>query len=357
MYAVILAGGGGTRLWPLSSPERPKPFLPLIGERTLLQLTVDRLDGVVDPDSIFVVTDQRYAGLVGEQLPDATVLAEPIGRNTAPAIALATVAIDRADDEVMLVLPADQTINDVVVFRGVLGYAEDELVKGMPGLPDPLVTLGVQMLRPATEYGYLIPNLATRQSRQLTGYVLDAFQEKPSPARADELWRRGKRIAWNAGMFMWRRRAIRGALEAFASDVLEPVELGFGAGTLEEAYPNIPSISIDYAVMEKAAADKRVVMGSMDVGWNDLGSWTALLGALGLPDITAVIARPGEPYSAGPDDLVVQRRPAGQLSSGAGSDSTMTAASGPVAILSGAHQFKARIDALLARCSIPEAPQ
>src|SRR5664279_6049341 len=105
-----MAGGGGTRLWPLSSPERPKPFLPLLGERTLLQLSADRLAGLVEPASIFVVTDRLYAGLVKEQLPLATVLSEPRGRNTAAAIALATVAIERPADEVMLVLPADQTV-------------------------------------------------------------------------------------------------------------------------------------------------------------------------------------------------------------------------------------------------------
>src|SRR5579862_4173413 len=130
MYAVILAGGGGTRLWPLSSPERPKPFLPLLGERTLLQLTADRLVGVVEPDSIFVVTDRRYETLVREQLPTATILAEPVGRNTAAAIALATITIDRDDDEVMLVLPADQTVERAALFGAVLADADRELARG-----------------------------------------------------------------------------------------------------------------------------------------------------------------------------------------------------------------------------------
>ncbi len=113
-----MAGGGGTRLWPLSSPERPKPFLPLLGDRTLLQLSADRLEGLVDPSSIFVVTDRRYVGYVAAQLPAATILAEPEGRNTAAAIAYATVAIDRPDDEVMLVLPADQTVEKLARLQG-----------------------------------------------------------------------------------------------------------------------------------------------------------------------------------------------------------------------------------------------
>jgi mannose-1-phosphate guanylyltransferase len=356
MYAVILAGGGGTRLWPLSSPERPKPFLPLLGDRTLLQLTADRLTGLVDPDSLFVVTDQRYAALVGEQLPKAVILAEPVGRNTAAAIALATVAIDRLEDEVMLVLPADQTIEDVLGFQGVLRDAELELALGSM-VSDPLVTLGVEITRPATEYGYLIPNRATEQIGKLTGYVLEAFQEKPSAERADELWRRGGGIAWNAGMFMWQRRAIRGALEAFAPEILDLVATGFSAGALDETYGRVESISIDYAVMEKAAAKPQVVMGVMNVGWNDLGSWTALLGELGLPGIEATIAAAGEPFEAGADDLAVWRLASGRLASASGVDATMVETSGPVGILRGARTFKPEIDDLLDRCSTPEAPQ
>jgi mannose-1-phosphate guanylyltransferase len=363
MYAVILAGGGGTRLWPLSSPERPKPFLPLLGERTLLQLTAERLTGLVEMDSIFVVTDRRYESLAREQLPKAVILAEPVGRNTAAAIALATVAIERPDDEVMLVLPADQTIEDEPRFQEVLRAAERELALGSFGLDAPLVTLGVEPTRPATEYGYLVADLFRAQGPthgdahlQLDAYLLRSFLEKPNGDLARELLAQAG-VAWNAGMFMWQRRAIRAALEAFAGEILEQVADGVRLDTVERTYPEVPSTSIDFAIMEAAAGAGLVVMGTMDVGWNDLGSWTALLGALGVPDITGVIARPGEPYSAGPDDLIVQRRPAGQLSSGAGSDSTMTAADGPVAVLRDAHPFKVRIDTLLARCSTPEASQ
>src|SRR5438477_723736 len=120
MYAVILAGGGGTRLWPLSSTERPKPFLPLLGPDSLLRLTVARIAGLVEPDDIFVVTDRRYAGLVRMQLPEVRVLGEPVGRNTAAAIALATAGIERPEDEVMMVLPSDHWIEDPPAFEGVL---------------------------------------------------------------------------------------------------------------------------------------------------------------------------------------------------------------------------------------------
>ena len=356
MYAVILAGGGGTRLWPLSSPERPKPFLPLLGERTLLQLTADRLEDLVQPNAVFVVTDRRYAGLVGEQLPDATVIAEPVGRNTAPAIALATVAIDRADDEVMVVLPADQTIDDGPLFREVLRDAERELALGNL-VVDPLVTLGIQAARPATEFGYLIPNLERRQQLNLTAYVLDAFEEKPRPERAEVL-ARTEGVAWNAGIFMWQRRAIRAALRAFAPRVLDPVELAFGAGALAEAYPAIESVSIDYAVMEPAAAAGQVVMG---VDGRRLerprAAGPRCSASSECPGSRRRSRRPASRSRPAPDDLAVWRVGSGRLASASGVDATMVETSGPVAILRGARTFKPEIDDLLDRCSTPEAPQ
>lgn len=353
MYAVILAGGGGTRLWPLSSPERPKPFLPLLGERTLLQLTAVRLAGLIEPASTYVITDRRYESLVREQVPDATVVAEPVGRNTAAAIALAAVAIDRPHDEVMLVLPADQTVRDGDLFRAVLRNAEGELALGSL-VVDPLVTLGIHTARPAIEYGYLIPNLGRKQQLQLTAYVLEAFEEKPPRERAEALVRT-EGVAWNAGIFMWQRRAIRGALEAFASGVLDLVELGFSAGTLDEAYAKIESISIDYAVMEPAAAAGQVVMGSMDVGWNDLGSWTSLLGELGMPGIEATIDSTGTAFEAAPDDLLIWRTSAGRLVATPGEDATMVVSEGPVAVLRGARRLQSQIEPLLDRCSTLEA--
>jgi mannose-1-phosphate guanylyltransferase len=191
MYAVILAGGGGTRLWPLSRPDLPKPFLPLIADRTLLEMTVDRLVGHPElglaPADITVVTDRRYQALVAAQLPAIRILAEPIGRNTAPAIALATVAIERPEDEVMIVLPADHAIERPWVLRAVLAAAA-RLAGGAFGVAAPLVTVGIQVDRPATEYGYLLPDLG--RGEHLYGqraYPLLAFEEKPNVARAEEL--------------------------------------------------------------------------------------------------------------------------------------------------------------------------
>ncbi|HVQ22478.1 MAG TPA: mannose-1-phosphate guanylyltransferase, partial [Candidatus Saccharimonadia bacterium] len=275
MYAVILAGGGGTRLWPLSTPDRPKPFLPLLGDRSLLQLTADRLAGLVDADAVFIVADRRHGDLVRAQLPTATVVEEPMGRNTAAAIALATAAIERAADEVMVVLPADHRIARPSVFRDVIGAAAGELAGGAFGIAAPLVTLGIEVSHLSTDYGYLIPDVGRRLERRLTAYPLLRFQEKPDHETAQRLLTMPG-VAWNAGMFLWRREVILEALASYAPDILEPIATAVAAGTLVEAYPAIRSTSIDYAVMEPASLAGQVVMGAMDIGWSDLGSWDAL---------------------------------------------------------------------------------
>jgi mannose-1-phosphate guanylyltransferase len=309
MYVVILAGGGGTRLWPMSRPESPKPFLPLLGERSLLQHTVARVTGhdglPVAASDVTIVTDRRYAALVRAQCPGTRIIVEPAGRNTAAAIALATVVIDRPEDDVMLVLPADHTIEREDVFRATLAGAA-QLAEGAFGVESPLVTLGIQADRPATEYGYLLPRLEEgRPTAGLQAYPLRGFEEKPTRERAAELVNEPG-VAWNAGIFLWRRRAIRDALERYTGLVtlLGPVaasEAGLGA-----AYDQLRPVSIDYAVMEGAARDRRVVTAATDVGWSDLGSWTALLRALGAAGSGAVV-QPNEAVEAGRHDLVVER--------------------------------------------------
>ena len=362
MYAVILAGGGGTRLWPLSRPETPKPFLPLLGDRSLLQLTVERLVGhpelALAAADVTVVTDRRYARLVQAQIPNLRIVAEPAGRNTAAAVALAAIAIDRPDAEVMAVLPADQLIapDREDVYRGVLADAERELAKGAFGLDQPLVTLGVQTTRPATEYGYLIPDATIRQGpssgteHRLDAHLLRAFEEKPSAERATQL-RNDPGVAWNAGIFLWRRRAIRDALARYTGlmTLLEPVvdkESG-----LRAAYDQLKPLSIDTAVMEGAARDRSVVMGSMDVGWDDLGSWTQLLAAIGAGGSGRVIP-PGTAAEAGDADLVIERVD-GRLAIGDGPRAIL--APSPTALLSGAAATRDAVQSLIDRVSAWEA--
>jgi len=347
MYAVILAGGGGTRLHPLSTPERPKPFLPLIGERTLLQATIDRLAGVID--DITIVTDKRYERLVREQAPDVALLLEPMGRNTAAAIALAAMSIDRPDDEVMLVLPADQTVRKVDVYRDVLRGAAQLASSGPFEIADPLVTLGIQVDRPATEYGYLIPDVERGDViAGLRAYPLLRFEEKPKPARAEELVRQ-QGVAWNGGTFVWRRRAILAALGRYTG-LLQSLGPMTGSPTmLEHAYEAIQKpMSIDYAVMEGAAANGLVVMAAMDVGWNDIGSWTALLDGIDAHG-TGFVVQAGETVEVDDRDLVVRRRNGRVALIPPPQTGRMTAAQ-TIAILRGVTN-RPEVEALLERCA------
>jgi mannose-1-phosphate guanylyltransferase/mannose-1-phosphate guanylyltransferase/mannose-6-phosphate isomerase len=350
MYAVIMAGGGGTRLHPLSRPERPKPFLPLIDDVSLLQATVARLDGV--SDDVTVVTDRRYERLVRSQLPGVAVLTEPLGRNTAAAIALAALAIDRPQDEVMLVLPADQVVQRGDAFGGVLRAAED-LATGAFGVEDPLVTLGIRVDRPATEYGYLIPDVQRgEQIAGLQAYPLQRFEEKPKPARAEELAEQAG-VAWNAGIFLWRRRAITAALGRYTGLLQSLGPMVASPQMLDRAYESIQrAVSIDHAVMESAARNGAVVMASMDVGWSDIGSWSALLAAIGARG-TGSVVQAGETVEVEAEDLVI-RRVDGRLGVIAPPERGSITAMHPIAVLRGTGPDRNRIEALIERCAEPE---
>ena len=245
-------------------------------------------------DDITVVTDRRYERLVREQVPDAALVLEPLGRNTAAAIALATLVIDRADDEVMVVLPADQTVEDVPVFQRVLGAAAEDLATGAFGIEDPLVTLGIQVDRPATEYGYLIPDVARGADiAGLRAYPLVALRGEAEAGpgrgagqgRGRRLERRHLPVAPPRDPAALTR--YTGLLQSLGPMVGTPA-------SLERAYEAIQRpVSIDYAVMEGAAQSGQVVMASMDVGWSDLGSWSALLAALGARGTGAVVQAGG----------------------------------------------------------------
>lgn len=359
MYVVIMAGGGGTRLWPLSRPDRPKPFLPLLGERSLFESTVDRLLGGpelgLSPADVTVVADGRHAELARAQRPDIATLVEPMGRNTAAAIALATLAIDRPDDDVMLVVPADSWIppEDEAAYRDVLARA----ARGLTGRPfeidEPLVTLGMHVTRPATDYGYLLPDVGRGGDVEgLRAYPLRAFEEKPRPERARELVDRVG-VAWNAGIFLWRRRAIHAALERHTGLIQTLRPMIAAPVMLARAYESIQRpMSIDHAVMEGAAATGRVVMGTMNVRWSDLGSWTSLMAALGV-DVEGVVVQAGDRVDVDEDDLIV-RRTGGRVSAVSPLERGSMTATQAIAVLRGARPHAAIVDALLARCSEPE---
>ncbi len=361
MYVVIMAGGGGTRLWPLSRPDRPKPFLPLVGDETLLQRTVRRVAPLVDESDIFCVTDRRYGQLVRDQAPDIGLIVEPTGRNTGAAIALAARMIERPDDEVMVVLPADHWIEDEEGFRTVIRVAAEQLATGTFDVERPLVTLGVRPSHPSTDYGYLRPD--TMRGIKVDGvrvHPLVGFEEKPTDARARELINLPG-VAWNAGMFAWQRGAIRAALEKY-TPLSMLIDQAVGSDlALANAYDRITPISIDRAVMESAAADHQVVMGAMDVGWSDLGSWTALLDAIATAGGSAVgadgasgrVVQTGEALDLGVDDLII-RAVDGRLvvESGpavAGAAGGTVVAEGVWAHLAGARHLTAEIRSLLDR--------
>lgn len=273
-YAVILAGGGGTRLWPLSTPGRPKPFLPLLAGRSPIQATVERLLPLIPLEDLYVVVSADQVALVHDALPSLDpghVIPEAVGRNTGPAVALAMRSIDRPGGAVMLVLPADHAVRDAAAWRTALGAA----IAAAEGEPTALVTLGVIPTRPATGYGYIVAP---------DGRHVVRFTEKPDAATAAALIADGAR--WNAGIFAWRRDAIRAALERHAAPTL--AALGSAATP--------PAVPIDRLVLEPAAAEGAVRTLPLDCGWSDIGTWSELREHLRADDPTVAeirIAAPG----------------------------------------------------------------
>jgi mannose-1-phosphate guanylyltransferase/mannose-6-phosphate isomerase len=276
MYAVILAGGGGTRLWPLSRRARPKPFLPLLGDRSLFQFTLSRIEPLIPSADTHVVADQRHLPLVTQQAPQLIgrkLIGEPFGRNTAAAVAVAALLINRPANDVMVVLPADHWITDEHGFRQALSAAAEAAADGS------LVTLGIAPTGPETGYGYI---LGTSGAAASSGAMrVERFVEKPERERAAELLTSASGAWWNAGIFVWRRDAVLASLERHAPGMVRAIQGGLDQGrTLNAIYESLPDVSIDRALMEPASAAGEVKVVPADVGWSDVGSWNALHAAL-----------------------------------------------------------------------------
>jgi len=272
--AVILAGGSGNRLWPLSRQQLPKQFLHLNGENSLLQETVERLDPLIGKSDVWVVTGEEFArGEAYAELKPYHTILEPVGRNTAPAIALAAALfLEQGEDATLVVLPADHLIRDTKQFQTHLSEAILAADSGK------LVTFGIRPERADTGFGYI----QAADPAADAGAVRDVirFTEKPDLETAESFLSAGNYF-WNSGMFVWRASAIMEEVERFLPDLFQVVEdilLAIREGedrqqVVHREFPRMPSISIDYGVLEQS---DRVCLIPCDIGWSDIGSWDAL---------------------------------------------------------------------------------
>ncbi len=278
VYAVLMAGGVGTRFWPRSRARRPKQILNIFGGETMIQATYARIQGLVKPENVLVVTNQEQQALIQAQLPalpESAFLAEPIGRNTAPCIGLAAVHILARDPEgIMIVLPADHLIGDVAEFQYVMGIATRFVAKH-----GGLLTLGIEPSEPATGYGYIQRGEAVATLDGHTVYRVKTFAEKPNYETACRFLESGD-FYWNSGMFIWKARTILKEIQEKLPEIyhgLEKVREALGTPgywqAVEDMYRRIRGISIDFGVMQTA---REVYVIPTDMGWSDVGSWDAV---------------------------------------------------------------------------------
>lgn len=276
-YALIMAGGVGTRLWPLSRYDRPKQVLRLVGDRSMFEYAVDRIAPLFHPEQIFVVTGAEHVALLQAQapeLPPENFIIEPEGRGTAPCIGLGAIHLRRQDPEaVMAVLTADHFIADVERFRHVLLAAQQVAQDGH------LVTLGIKPSSPVTGYGYIKQGAPIGVVEGFPIFRAVRFTEKPSAETALRMVESGE-YSWNSGMFIWRVDRIMQEFERQMPDLyvqLLEIEATLGTpgyqATLDRIWPQVARQTIDYGVMEGA---QDVVVIPVDIGWSDVGSWTSL---------------------------------------------------------------------------------
>lgn len=274
LNVVILAGGSGTRLWPLSTPSFPKQFLPLPNGNSMIQETLARVAPLVTAEQTWVVTGRSMAELVHEHLPtlpDNHILGEPMGRNSAPAIAWIAATIARQDPEaVMVTLSADHVISEIETFRQALRLAHKMAGQGH------LVTLGIKPTAPETGYGYIRYAGQVSEGFGHQAFSGERFVEKPDRATAQGYLEDGHYV-WNSGMFIWQVKTILRELRAHLPEVMARIDQIVDAmdtpqetTVLNELWPTIQSISIDYGIMEKTS---QFAVIPADIGWNDVGNW------------------------------------------------------------------------------------
>lgn len=277
-YAVILAGGSGRRFWPLSRDTRPKQLLQLFGGKTLLEHALNRLDGLVPRENILILTnreqEEAVRAILGAAIPAENILSEPAKRDTAPAIALGIGWVAARDaSAVMMVLPADQLIQDEAAFRSCLSGAV-----AVAHQTQALVTIGISPTWACPSYGYIERGARTQVigAEEAVVYEVQRFREKPNPDLAEDFLRQGN-FSWNAGMFIWSVSAVvaelsrhRPELSKFVAEIRHSTDL---KATIAAQFTSLPQISIDYALMEKAS---RVLNVEASFDWDDVGSWISV---------------------------------------------------------------------------------
>ena len=270
MKIIILAGGGGTRLFPLSRECYPKQFLHVIGDKSLLAQTVERFLGLVKPEDIVIVTNEKYIFHVQAELKlidaqEAHIIVEPVGRNTAPAIALAQIyckdKLKCNDDEVLFISPSDHLIKQIEDFQNLIMQAEQTAKQGS------IVTLGIKPTKPETGYGYI--EVAKNEDNMAVKVM--SFKEKPDLETAEKYLKAGNYF-WNSGMFMFSMKTMQAEFKTFVPEIVEIENKGYEYTV--DNFIQMPNISIDYAVAEKS--QKMMMMPMQDIYWNDIGSFDAI---------------------------------------------------------------------------------
>ena len=279
-HLVIMAGGVGSRFWPMSTPDRPKQFIDVLGTgKTLLQLTVERFGTLVPAENVWVVTNEKYADIVAEQLPDmprGNILCEPCRRNTAPCIAYVSWRIKSKDPKANIVVtPSDHVVMNVQEFQRVIGEC-----MAFTAESDAIVTLGMKPTRPETGYGYIQADLSSPSLRNKKIFRVDSFREKPDLETAEQYIKKNYYF-WNAGIFIWNVSTIVNAFRVYqpkSAKIFEALLPIYGTAeeqaAINEQFPKCENISVDYAIMEKA---EEIFICPADFGWSDLGTWGSLL--------------------------------------------------------------------------------
>lgn len=278
-YLVILAGGAGSRFWPISSEELPKQFLDILGcGRTLIQLTLERFNGLIPKENVLVVTAEKYREIVMEQLPEipsGNILCEPCRRNTAPCICYVSWKIKKLNTKANIVVsPSDHLVVDIQAFQSAI---DDSL--SFAAETDAVVTLGLKPTRPETGYGYIKADLTYSSSRKHNIFRVDEFKEKPTLEIAKE-YIQSPNYLWNSGIFIWNVNTIINAFRVYepeVSSIFEGLMPYYGTdkeqNKIDESYPQCKNISVDYAILEKA---EEIFVFPASFSWSDLGTWNSL---------------------------------------------------------------------------------